>query len=280
MSSAFALGSVLSALGSYLVSNPEKLARLYIAYKEGKLRQWVGEIGADADLQAIVYGAICEEVQLRTGLILDRDNPFSDPSLANALTERTGVTIRSIRDKEIIKQDVAYFAAAQIEERTGVHLSNILDRDALKQDLAVFASGVFSQKTGVPINNILDLDGTKAELREWAKGEALRYIGSDLQAAAATFDAAGIDIAGLMEKAAEKYGVNPNTGESMMPQSVDGKSIMLGIINTALTKQIGVVMNRSAKLTKRTRRQEQVRQAQIRFRERHGNRMHYERVRP
>lgn len=214
------------------------------------------------------------------GLNVDRSDPFSDKSLCNALHEKTGIAFRTVKDRESMREDVEHFAMAKLEEKTGLHIRNIRDMEKTKVDLFRFASPMVSEWTGVPIKDLSDVEKTKADVLNYLQDRALVVLSNDIERAKAmvrdVLDSAGVSLEGLVTRIQKKGGIDPVTG---LPNvRVDATMIVLGILARALLKAEQRRKAEADELHKKSRRQMQVSAAVKRFRERHGNRMTYNRV--
>ena len=56
-----------------------------------------------------IYQWIAQAALVHAGLELDENDPLSNASLAGAVSKRTGVTLRSLKDKETILEDLDTF---------------------------------------------------------------------------------------------------------------------------------------------------------------------------
>ena len=255
------------------------------------LLRWGATALADA---AIVYAAIApdeyeeikgefEEAAIETaasvlGLNLAKKDPLSDASICNAISERTGVALRTLRDRDSIKQDVEHWAMAQLEARTGLYLSNIRDKAAVVRDLARWSSPIVADATGLPLTDISDVDKTKAEVMEYLQDRALVVLGQDVAKVKKLVDealkAVGSGLDAMAVEIAERGGIDPATGEPRLKIDVD--MIALGILARALLVADKRRRGVEAEQQKASRRKEQMRAAVKRFRERHGSRLTYE----
>lgn len=166
----------------------------------------------DHGLVDIIKGWIVSEAADKVGLHLDKDEPLTDASLSNALTERlgikistvmnreqfqkdmldgaavivgkkTGITIRTLWDREMLIEDLENYALAVIEGRTGVHLSSLHDVEKIKADFVRIGGGVIVEQTGIPLSDITSPEQIKLDVMDWAKDQALMEIGESVNTA-------------------------------------------------------------------------------------------------
>jgi len=268
-----AFSGVLSAFWSLVLLNKGYFVDVLLGRKSLSLRGVVGLGGYD-DFREELLLAACDYAEKNAGLVLDRDDPLSDASLANALSEKTGMAIRSVKSAAMIREDIGYAVAREIETETGVRLSNVFDGEALRADIAVYASGVLSAKTGIPITDISNTEQTKEEVREWAT--AMGALSEEIEQAVAVFKDSGVDVAALLEEGKKKYKINPRTGLHDAPAGVNVESAVAGLLSAMIASSTEKMVYRQRKNTKRTRRQEQNRRAQAAFRKSRGNRLQYQ----
>lgn len=236
------------------------------------------EILGAGEFKRISGQALAAYAKEDLGVELDPVEPFGDASLSGAITQKSGITVRSVRDKVTMKEDALYWGAAKLESQTGVHLSNVLDKTAVLKDIGMFATKALANRAGVPITDLTDTERTKAELNEWGKMRAMQYYASDDALLAGLFEAAGVRIQEIIDKANAKMGINPNTGKSIVGEVLGEVDIRLAIMDALMTRQMRKVAKVYAAESKQAKRQRQMRDALDRFRDMNGHRMHYERV--
>src|SRR5574343_617542 len=131
-----------------------------------------------------VFDAIQEwvvaEAAERAGLELDSVAPLSDASFCNALYRKTGIQLRTLKDRESVEEDLQRFAIDQIAQRTGFQMTvtNFRDVEGLKLDLVNIGLFVVQQRTGIPIAAV---SGTPAEWATQIKGQLLTYAEAELR---------------------------------------------------------------------------------------------------
>ena len=229
------------------------LSTFAASYGLTRLSQDMRETG----LLGPLNGLIADEVLERTGLVLDRDHPLSDPSFSKALSEKVGFTIRTLKDKESIKldfldgaaqvvrektgipvrsfydkemivEDLEGYALDQIEKRTNIRLSSLRDVEALRGDFVRIAGGVLVGQTGIPLTDITNPDQIKLDVMDWAKDQAMIEIGESVNTAVAAEWKQGVSMLAMVR---EKLG-----------KKVSPKALLRGV-NDAMVGRYMVRLN-------------------------------------
>lgn len=229
---------------------------------EGGIEEWWRDVQQE----------VARHVLQKTGLELHERDPFSDASLSDAFGKRVGITIRTLRDKKQLEEDVLAGASQKLGDKTGLYLSNLKDKEAIQKDVLNFASGKVMERTGIPISDITDIEKTKVEVKEWAITQAYSYMASDAKVAEGMFSAAGVDVDTIVSH------LNGQLKEKDGAQAVNTKSVLGALVQTGLLQQLARVAGKVAIAATKTRRQAQLAAASQRFREKHGNRQVYVRV--
>lgn len=255
------------------------VARVVAAIRSLGWLQWLG-IGAivekvySGDLKDEINGAIAEEAAARAGIVLDRNDPLSDASLAGAVYQKTGIPLRSLRDQAMIIEDVDAWAASLVSAKSGYVIRSVSNVPILKEDMRRVACAVLTERLGIPAG-VLPGDGEefnpeaiKGRLLAWAKAELFQKIGDDI----------GIQIdeilaVGDLESAAAE--INSLLRGMNSGFEVTGRKLALTIANQLAAKSITEYQQVVQGDTKGTRRRLQNRKAQERFRAKHGNRQKY-----
>lgn len=245
-----------------VVTHPMLFIDLIAHRDDLSLDAFLNEMGREELMQAF-SDVICDYAEARAGLVLDRADPLSDESLTAAVGGRIGIELTTLRSVESLKADVARFAQDEIEARSGVALTNIMDTEAIRADVGSFASVKVSAYVGVPISDVLDFDRTKEELTNWAVDKFVDYVKDKLTETANGVGGVPVDLSGV--------------GEDTKQGLKDGLSAS-EVLSQAFAGVVTVMLDKARRDLQRTRRKEQNRQAQSRFRARHGCRMRYERL--
>lgn len=212
------------------------------------------------------------EMAERAGLILDREDPLSDASLTNAVTGRTGIPLRTFKDKVMIEEDLDDFASARLSEKIGFTISTIRDTSKARADFEVAALAIISQKTGIPFvigANGLDVAEIKEQVTDWARAAIAVEMAQSAGAALEAMGQEGVDFEAL---AADMNGKLTALGSG---ESVNSGLIALRLAESMVQTSIDRLQVTVIGASKKGRRALQVRAAQQRFRSRHGNRQQY-----
>lgn len=172
-----------------------------------------------------VLAKYLQHVQLQD-VALDGDRPFSDESLSNALSQVLGVPVRSIKDREALREAFKAAVNKEVSATVGYPFENIFDKSLLRRDV-LRAIGVNSSRLvpGLELNDLSDRAQTRRDVEEYARKMVSHYTGiefSDLRSK----DAIKEDI----YIAVEPYFRELFTGEmqeskSKRPVKMDRKSI-------------------------------------------------------
>ena len=101
-----------------------------------------GDAGA---IQKQLLKAAAVVVEYETGIQLDDEEPFGGNSMGSAVTQKSGVPVRNLYDKEGVREDLEHFALDQFSLKTGYQLSSLRDPERIKADVV---SGYPSWKSG------------------------------------------------------------------------------------------------------------------------------------
>ena len=214
------------------------------------------------------------------GVNLSLSDPFSDASICNAIGEKTGMALRTVKNRESIRVDVERWALAMLEEKTGLHIKNVRDKAGVVKDVMRFASPVVADATGIPLRDISDAEKTKSDIKNYLEDRALVVLSHDVERvkvlANAALESVGSGLEALAEKIMKKGGIDPVTGRPNV--AVIAELVALGLLARALIDADKRRRAEEVEEQKGARRKVQVRAAVQRFRERHGHRTYYERV--
>lgn len=226
------------------------------------------------DLKAEVYRVVVEEVARKSGLELDPSDPFGDASMAGALSNKIGIPIRSLKDRQLIKEDLENYALNVVSEKSGYTLHSVTDVAVLRADMQRIGLALASDRLGIPLG-VLQEDGGEfdaAAVRErlltWAKAELM--AGNEFRVAERLQELAAVE--GVEELAAQLNGRLAAIGSAEMVTSQQIAVQLLGRMSADAVADFGRV---AKTMSKRSRRQELNRAAQAKFRAAHGNRQRY-----
>lgn len=144
----------------------------------------MAEIQADVAAQVTpVVGEVVAWALQRFGLsdvTLDADHPFSDASLAGALSQALGVEVASVKDREQLKDGFRRAVTAKVSQQLGVDFSNVFDRDALRLDV-LKVCGVKVQEfiPGLALADLSDRAQTVADVSAFASAQLSQALGID-----------------------------------------------------------------------------------------------------
>jgi len=249
------------------------------------------EYGWDVDLMGEIMTRINKIIvgwtNHLTGLELDPEDPLSDASLAGAISAKAGIKLRSVKDKQIIVEDLAAVAAQAIGEKTGMVLRNPLDKATViedvetfatdrlydrtglrlrslrdkaqvREDVTAFAVGQIGNRYGIPITDPSSVDAVVADLKTWGKQQAMAAVADDIAGALDGKGADGVNLATAII-ARTKTAARPDG--MTKAQIIQAAHVKLADYVRGIDKQV-------AEGTPAMRRREQNRQAQRRFRQR------------
>jgi hypothetical protein len=207
---------------------------------------------------------------------LDPLDPFSDTSLAGAISEKIQVPLRSVRDRAIIEEDIMRFVSQKIGDRTGLYLSNPKDVNAVKADIMRFAGAKISEHAGIPLSDITNRETTLAELKEWGLTQAYTMMAGDAKLAVDMFLKAGVNVDVIVRN------INAQIERKEGAEPLDAKALVMAMMHSSMAQQLGRIAARGALNTMKTKRQLQMQAASMRFRERNagapGGNMWYQRI--
>lgn len=226
------------------------------------------------DLKAEAFKLVVEEVAEKTGLALDPSDPFSDASLAGALSQRMGVTIRSVKDRDMIVEDIEDFAVGRVSEKLGFTITTLRDPVRMRQDFEAAALAMITEKTGIPFvapadGGAFSVDDIKSQVEDWARAKITTELSGSAAAALEALGGAGVDFESV---AAEMNGKLKALGSL---QTVSAKGLALKVAENLVSASVEKLHATAIGSSKKSRRILQLREAQRKFRAAHGNRQIY-----
>lgn len=228
----------------------------------------------DGELKASIYSAIATEAMERAGLDLDKNDPLSDASMAAAIGARVGFPLRSLKDKDVIAQDIDRYVVGIIESRTGYKITSLMSAAGLKDDLTRIASVEMTVRLGLPVG-VMPADGEafdaaaiKGRLLVWAKAELMTQMEGEIQAVLAEIESSG-DVLAMAN------GLNLKLSQMGSGENVTARQIAVRVASQIATRSVVDYQKAAVVSTKRGRRQESLRRAQEKFRKKWGNRAQY-----
>lgn len=226
------------------------------------------------DIWEAVKAWAVEEVARRSGLNLDPEDPFSDASMAGAVGARIGVTVRSLKDRSMIREDLENYAVGLVSSRAGYEIRSVSNVAILREDLQRIACAILTEKLQLPLGILpaaggeINAEEIKQNLLGWAKAELLSQVGEGVSISLDELQQIG-DVEGLAVQ------LNERLSAMGSPESVTARQIALHVSNRLAVSAIADYGRVSEEISKRTRRQLQLRAAQSKFRAAHGNRQKY-----
>lgn len=232
------------------------------------------------DVKQQMFELVCEYAAQGAGLHLDPLDPFSDASLSGAVSERVGFPIRTLKDKEKIKEDMGNAAAAMASEKSGYKIRSLTDVAVMRQDLERVGCALLTVKLGLPAGVLpgegedLDPAAVRERLLIWAKAELTVELNDQV-----TFGVKEIekgvyrtDLDALAVMINKRLAVSSG-GEEFDP--VTARQISVKLATDIAVDAVAEFQRSAMSARKRTRRQEQLRLAQQKFRRNHGVRQQY-----
>ncbi len=248
--------------------------------KSATLLEWVAAGGSIAslvdtlmqgDLKAQAGQAIAAEVATRAGIELNPQDPFSDASMAAAFSAKTGVTIRSLKDRAMIEEDLEDHAIGVVAAKTGYQFRSVRDPAKIKEDMGRIGLAILSEKVGIPagvIGDEVDPVVIKANLLTWAKAELMTEINDEVAVRVDEIITSG----NLEEVAAD---LNSRLAAAGSYENVTARQVAVRAASQMATAAVADYGRLATKMSKQMRRRLQLRDAQRKFRSRHGNRQKY-----
>ena len=226
------------------------------------------------DLKAEAFAAIVEEVAAKTGLELDPHDPFSDASMAAALSGRMGITIRSVKNREMIIEDIEDFAVGRVSEKLGFTITTLRDPVRMRQDFEAAALNMIAEKTGIPFvppaaGAEWSAEEIKSQVEDWARARIATDLSVSANDALAVLSSGGVDF----ESAAAAMNEKLDLIES--GDRVTAKRLALHVAESLVQQSAAQFQKTAMNVSKKSRRQLQLREAQRKFRRAHGNRQVY-----
>jgi hypothetical protein len=226
-----------------------------------------------AEIEAQILNWICAYAADKAGLQLDPANPLSDASFANAITQRTGVPIRSLKDRNGLIEDLELYAAGRISEKSGYQITQLRDPVKLKRELIDIGAAIVTERTQIPIAPLPDdLGEIQSVVRDrvltWAEAHVTERMAGQVENIVQRMGALE-NIEGLAGR------INERLAEMGSLQEITPRGLALQIAEELATGAVARFQAEAVGINKMTRRKLQIRAAQERFRAKHGNRQKY-----
>lgn len=229
-------------------------------------------VGMAPDLWGAVKAWIVAEAARLAGLQLDPDDPLSDASLAGAVTQKTGIPLRSLRDRDTVMEDIDDYAASRASEKLGFTISTFRNTTQARADFEAAALQVISLKTGIPFApgpEGFTVESIKSQVLDWARPQLAIELSGNAGMALQVLGGEGVDFEAL---AAEMNGKLQAIGSG---ETITAGRIAVHVAESMVKTSAQALQVTAAGLSKKSRRALQVRAAQQKFRAAHGNRQQY-----
>lgn len=100
---------------------------------------------------------------------LDKERPFSDESLSKALSDIIGVPVESIKDREKLKAALWAAATKKVSEETGVQLEDLSDKKKTRKNvLNLLAVQIGKAVPGLELHDLSDRAQTRDDVSLYA----------------------------------------------------------------------------------------------------------------
>ena len=226
------------------------------------------------ELEDMLMGWVVGWIAQKSGLVLDSEDPLSDASLSGAVGARLGFPVRSLKNLDMIREDLDGYAVGLISAKSGYEVRSIQNVATLKEDFLRIGAAELSARLGLPAGvmpgpgAVFDPQQVRVQLLTWAKAELFADMSHGVGVSLDNIRAMA-DVEGL---AAELSGKLAAAGSV---QTITARQIAVRISNEMATKAVTDYQRYALNGSKRSRRQELLRAAQAKFRAAHGNRQKY-----
>lgn len=226
------------------------------------------------EIEEAILGWLVSYAAQKAGLTLDANDPLSDASLSGAVSERLGFTVRTLKDKASLAEDLEDHATALISQRAGYQIHSVRNVAVLRNDLEQIGCAILSQRLGIPAGvlpsdgEVFDAPAIKGRLLSWAKAEILQNASGEISGMIA-------DIQGFTDFESLAAEMNGKLEALGSVEQVSARKLALMVANRMATNAVADYGRVASGMSKRTRRQLQLRDAQRKFRAAHGNRQQY-----
>jgi hypothetical protein len=107
-----------------------------------------------------IYPYAAAEIEKRTGLVLDSDDPFSKKSLSVAIGSKIGAELRDVTDSEALKEDLAGLARDKINEALGTEFEAFypFDPESIREQAKREITAIVTQAIANGESTIMDSD--------------------------------------------------------------------------------------------------------------------------
>lgn len=190
-------------------------------------------------------------------------------ALADAITRRSGVPIRTLFDRDLLREDLEAFALDQLQAKSGYRLSSLTDAAKVKGDLQEIGLQIVQDRTGVPLAGAgAEPENIKAAITSWAEAQVYERL---LASVPADDLLSGDD---SVRKGADTLVAQIQARAGGPARHLSTRQVVEALNSHVLARSLLSVVQK-VDADKVTRRRLQNRWAQKKFRERHKKREIY-----
>lgn len=223
------------------------------------------------ELQQMFFDWAVAEVVNRAGIQLDPAAPFSDASMAGAVSQKLGVSLRSLKEPAMIREDLDNYAAELISTKSGYQISSVTNPASLRADFERVAMAIMTDRLGIPVGVVgseFSVEAVRENVLSWAKAELLANVGGETG-----FAVQEIIQAGGLEAVAND--LNSRLSAMGSIEAVTSRQLAVKVAEKMASNAVADFGRVAASYDKKNRKRMLNRAAQQKFRAAHGNRQIY-----
>ena len=194
------------------------------------------------------------------GVEVNLDLPIGQ-ALAELVVRQSGVPIRTLFDREMLREDLEAYALDTLQAKSGYRLSSLTDAEKVKGDMMAIGMQIAQDRTGLPLAGVETPEQARDVLVTWAAPIVYDRL---LTAVPSDESLAGGDT--LLHQIRQRLG---SAGEDL-----SSREIVRAVHSHIVASSVNLLVKAPA-TGKVDRRRLQLRWAQKKFRERHGKREIY-----
>lgn len=175
-------------------------------------------------------------------------------ALAREIAGKSGIAIRDITDRDLLREDLEIHALGMIEQKTGYRISSLTNLEVVKGDMLKIGSSIIAERVGIRFSDLSNVETIKSDLLAWGQDQIMVELSKNLESALNTEYTNGVSLMQMMKTA---------TGRDVSP-----RELLSGLRSATMQRYA----ERSAAVqveTKADRRRLQNRINQKRFRDKH-----------
>lgn len=175
-------------------------------------------------------------------------------ALAREIAGKSGIAIRDITDRDLLREDLEIHALGIIEQKSGYRISSLTNAEMIKGDLLRIGSGIISERVGIQFSDLSNVEAIRADVLAWGQDQIMVELSKNLETALNTEYTNGVSLLQMMKT---------QTGRDVSP-----RELLSGLKSATMQRYV----ERAAEVKKETkadRRRLQNRLAQQRFRDKH-----------